>query len=196
MTALEINLNRKFKGVLYRSLKSYIVHHFDEEEYTRLMKEIGFDAKNPLPSSWYPSYFYHRVTQLVSEKLDEPIDELTVQMSKYNVKTDLNGIYRFFMRVAGVNGVLQKMANLNNAYSNYSKMTVVENQNGKYGVILEAPAEEFDFFACCLQGGTIAMLEIFNHRMLSFAVSEEKNELLDDTVYKKALCITIYQLKA
>ena len=160
MTALQIDERYKIKGTIVRNFREYVRRRKGDDFFDRIFHESGFGASGIiLPSSWYSAEKYLRLQALMAEAVSQSPLGLNKEFAREWLEHDMNGIYRFFMRVGKPQRVLSKMSQIDKGYVNYSEIIVTKNEPGLWLGEVLSPLSLVDWHLSCIQGG---MEGVFN----------------------------------
>lgn len=118
-----------FKGTGVIGYRNYIDSKFGMGFFDQKMKEI--DPKwnsQVIPSSWYNA---QNMVKAICNIYDPVNDKRKIlEMGEILLENDLNGVYKFFMKLGGPQKVLAFIPQLATAYTNYIKVIILENKVG------------------------------------------------------------------
>ncbi len=173
MTALEVTKNQ-IKGTAFNNLKKFITHELGSDQYTRLASSCGI--RNPnliIPSSWYPFDQYHMLSIESSIAMGKTFRDFIIDSTLFLIVEDLNGVYRFFIRVATPRRVLEKLPSMSRTYVNFVEYKVLENKDGYHSAQLTIPKEVRDWELYSAEGGIRGILTVCNRSIKSWEIGDE-----------------------
>ncbi len=179
MTALDVKSKIKFKGVVFIGLKAYVESRFEPVYWNELVEKSGFPTSKPLASSWFEGKLYPQMLEFISNDINQSFKQTVIDVAKFSVEHDLNGIYRFLMKVSGLTSALTKLPRLSNSYCTASPMSVALNEKGSYQIRIQTVEEYYDFVSWCAEGAIKAIIGQFKNELTEFEPISKDSEVIN-----------------
>lgn len=167
------------KGTAILNLKKYLVARTDEVLFLQLASMV--ELKNPkiiLPSTWYPIQNFIKMQELAAEQMKMSYRQFCIEAATYILEEDLNGVYKFFIRVSGVSNVLSKMPQMVNAYVNFIDLSILENSNGLLRVRFICPAPFYEWYIFGSEGAIQGIINVCKRQF--HGIQEISKRLIED----------------
>ncbi len=190
MTALDTSQVEKMKGTAFRSLIRFFESLNESDVLEEQLHQYGINVKQILPSSWYDAHTYLSVCKSTSSEIGYSFERLITEISEFSAYEDLNGVYRFLMKVAGTKILLTKIPRLASTYTNYIKSNVQHFDNGTFILRFEVPESFYALTRYNMEGAVRAVLKINNHKLKGFKETEKEEVFEND----KTMAICTYQI--
>jgi hypothetical protein len=180
------------KGTGIRNFKKYIENEVNNDYFDELTEAVDFGPKNLILSSqWYPANLLIEMIELTSLRLNKSLEQITREAAKFSLEEDLNGIYKFFMRVGGSRLVLSKLPTLSKTYTDFITAEIIHNETGNLVIIYTLPEEISDWLSWYLstvEGAIEGMLSVCGNSLNSFKIlskhsTEDKLKLTVEVNY-------------
>ncbi|MDW3191560.1 MAG: hypothetical protein R8G66_04325 [Cytophagales bacterium] len=168
----------KSKGTSVINTRKYLIHKMGEEKFNELADEVGLPPK-VVSSSWIKIETVYQLHVLAAKELKTTPRDLGYASAAYTLVEDLNGIYKLFMRGAGVVSVLAKSPRMLKSYSNYSEAEMLQNDFGfvrvkyTFNEEFKSHLDVLDFILGSFSGGADGILHVCKYKMDSWTLIEE-----------------------
>ncbi len=180
MTISEISTKYKVKGSAFRNVINYYNHQFGENAFQKdkeLTEVLG--GKTILPSSWLPASKYVQLEEKLANRFGLTLHEFCVECTTYILTTDLNGIYRFFIKVGGPERVMASVPRIAKVYNNLFLYYVISNSKGLHRLKFTTPSSVYEWASGSVEGGLRGILNVCGKPMITY-------EELDRRVFNDA----------
>jgi len=160
------------KGNAFNKIKLFIDKNpADGMKYSDFFKQSQADFPEMLiPSSWYNVDIYYQIINLYSIRRKIPLTDLIQQLAEYSLESDLNGIYKFIMKVGGPKRVLSSALPMVKTYFDYVNITVLNNSDGNLEFESVLPTEYVELSIPADRGAVSGMLKACGAMMKGFEV--------------------------
>ena len=146
-----LGLEFKFKGTFLISTKKFIENEFGSE-YSKQMWPKYYQESTILASSWYPA---KPIIDILKDSANEKKishRDLVLKHSQYVLDADLNGVYKFFIKLGGIKRVLNALPQLNKSYCNWNEIEIIKNDDGCFIADVTVPKNFEFFYLLCAEG--------------------------------------------
>ncbi len=184
MTALDKQTRHHIKGTAVRNFQRFVNQKIGEAYFIHLVKKVELSSSGKiLPSSWYPVDRYIAMHELAAEASNMSLREFVIEFTRFHLEIDMNGVYRFFMKVGGAQRVLSKVPSIDKAYSDYTRMSIESNDLGICISKIHVPSQYSKWYIWTLEGGFMGVLNVCGKPMKSFKrISEETYQEEGDVI--------------
>ncbi|MEQ9403152.1 MAG: hypothetical protein RIM99_06195 [Cyclobacteriaceae bacterium] len=160
--------NYKLKGTAIVNLKNHVIAKVGQEFFNEIVEEVGLKGKNIIvQAAWYPAATFIRMQQLTARKMNMSDRDFGIASAKYVLEEDLNGVYKFFLRVAGIQTILSKLPQMANAYGNFIKMEITKNEKGFLEAGFRVPEMLAEWYFVGSEGAISGILTVCKRPMIS-----------------------------
>ncbi len=181
----------KIKGSMLLGTKKYLGYQFGET-YCNDKLKLYYDENIILSSSWYRADL---LVKLFSESAKEKgiaYKEFTINFAKYLLENDLNGTYKFMMKLGGAKNILGGVSTLAKSYVNFAEHKTIINKDGYHNAEMIGHPELSEFILFCFEGGVRGILSVCGKTLTSFEpVSKEPVEK-NSVLFSKYVCEVKY----
>ena len=146
-----------------------------------------------LVSAWYelePNIRWHYDSANSAKKI---LSDYFIEMAEFAVNNDLNGVYKFFMRLGGIKRVLGLAPQLNSAYLNCVNGKVLVNKDNYYRAEVNCPSFARDWHMYGQKGGFMAIIKLFGYELIAFNILAEEEYINSDLQFSKIIFELIYK---
>ncbi len=175
MTALELNTKYVVKGTAFRNMKKFTDEKLGEGYFQNFMKIInpGFPTIIT-PSAWYPASDSLQMSVHAAKKMGVSLERYCLDQNEFNVRENLNGVYKFFLKVGGPERVLKSIPQMLKTYTNSALFEVMKNETGHFKGRAYTPKEfgEWNFYM--LKGGIYGIMNALEKSIKDFQLQDEK----------------------
>ena len=159
------------KGTALISLRNYLSKKLGVSQVDEfLAKQVGHWPNSLLASSWYDVQIYINTEVELAKKLNKTPREIFIESGLYTLNADLNGVYKFFMKIGGVERVLGVGGSLLKAYMNFVTQETIENKAGFFKAHVKLPDHYVEWSNAKTEGAMIGILSVFNKEPKSFEI--------------------------
>ncbi|MDB4990219.1 MAG: hypothetical protein JWN04_5397, partial [Myxococcaceae bacterium] len=95
------------KGSHVFQVKSWVDKRLGPGEFTRMTRHAGDNWTVVLPVAWYDVEVVNDVMKQASLRTGISVEEISTEVCRLNAERDLTTLYRFFLRVAQPQRVLE-----------------------------------------------------------------------------------------
>lgn len=168
----------KSKGTSVINTRKYIISKLGEEKFNDLARAVGLPSKI-VSSSWIKIEMVYELQKLAAKEMNTTPSKLGWDSSAYTLVEDLNGVYKLFMRGAGVTSVLAKSPRMLKTYSNFCEAEMLQNDLGfarvKYTFKegFNGHPEILHFLLESFAGGADGILQVCKYQMDSWTIIEK-----------------------
>ncbi len=160
MTAQDVNRKFLIKGTAVLNQKKYL-ESIEPGLFARLSSRLDFGPKGLiLASSWYPAEKAYELQEAAAEELGMTSKEIAIAIARYSVKVDLNGVYRFFMKIGGPEMVFKNLPKLGKTYANYFVVELLVNKKNHLQIQITADPSFLDRATWSVEGAVLAILKV------------------------------------
>ena len=117
--------------------------------------------------------------------------ELVLLNTRFVLENDLNGVYKFFMKLGGVVRVLDFSPQLAKTYSNCLDLKNIENRDGYYRAEVVIPTKYSEFTVFGQEGSLDGILKVCSKKMTEFKILGNDITKIDGVEFSKI----IYEIK-
>jgi len=182
----------KTKGTGLRSTQLFFDKKFGPAYFEKYWSKYYPDYPSEININiWYPLEPNIRWHCDSAKDANESLQEYFIEFSNFVVNNDLNGVYRFFIELGGIQKVLGVTPQLISAYLNCVKVKIHVNLDEYYMAEMTCPifAKEWQIYGH--KGAYKAILQIFGFNLLSFSIISEEDIIVDNL----ESCKIIYEIK-
>jgi len=157
----------KFKGTFLIATKKFLEREFGIE-YTSSKWLKYYQESNMLASSWYPA---KPIIDILNESANEkkiPYRELVLKHTQFVLDADLNGVYKFFIKMGGIKRVLNALPQLNKSYCNWNEIEIIKNEDGCFIADVIVPKSFELFYLIGAEGGIGTVIKLCGKTLTSF----------------------------
>lgn len=164
----------KMKGTAVKNLKTYVTAKLGDAFFNEAATEVGLANKGLILSSkWYDLSSFIQLQQLATKALKLSDYEFGVDSTRYILEVDMNGVYKFFIRVGGPTAVMNKSPQMTNAYLNFIELKILENAKGYLKAQFTLPHMLTEWYCASTEGGAIGILNVCKQPLKKFNVLEK-----------------------
>jgi len=182
----------KVKGTAIISTKKFFDAEFGEDYFVNNFPRY-YPNSNLLASSWYDM---NPIVQWLNEAADSTnssFRNLVLKNTTYVLENDLNGVYKFFIKLGGIKRVLDASPLLAKSYSNCLEIKIIENITGYYKSEIIIPDKFSDFAIHGQEGSLSSILKVCGKRMTDFKIISKDIFEKDQTVFSKIVLEMKYE---
>lgn len=133
-----------------------------------------------LSSSWYNALVLANVNYLAAKEKGENRKEFCIKLAEKNLENDMNGVYKFFIKLGGPEKVLSYFPQIASAYTNFQKETIITNKKGFFKGVVELPSDIEEFMIYSHEGAFKGILKVCGYPMKSFTVISSEKIMKND----------------
>ncbi len=175
MTASETRSKFKIKGTAILGLKVYFDEKTNERSFLEIYRQTLPDAGELiLASSWYDAEEQKMVMEACANHLAIDMDTFSQEVTRASLISDLNGVYKFFMKLGGATRVLSSAPQMAKAYTNYNKYDLIRNEKGYHEASVTVPKQFTDWNLNINRGSLTGVLEVCGHAIKEFEVIDRR----------------------
>ncbi len=164
----------KVKGTSIKNLKKYLDSLMGPGSFDNLNAKVGLVSGNLiLSSSWYDAEKTLRLNKLAAERMEQTFKEFTLHFTDYMMQADLNGVFKFLLRLGGINRILASSPRIAQAYSNFLEFRIVRNEKGCFQVRLVAPASLIEWEIYSTEGSVRGLFNVFELQVIKLNVADK-----------------------
>lgn len=172
----DLKSRNNVKGTAVSNFKKYVSVKVDDDFFDKMLAETQLSkTKSILQSSWYDVEKYIQMQESTAKELNQSMRDFVIEFSRYLLEIDMNGVYRFFMRVNGPQRVLSRLPNIDKAYVDYAEFDTASNETSKYTAITRIPSHLSGWHLLTIEGGIQGVLNVCKAPMKKFAVINQKD---------------------
>lgn len=176
----------KFKGTVLNSNKSFFINMYGHDYFNRNWKKYYPDeSHNIVISKWYPAEPLVKWMYDLSVEKNLGFRELMIMNSKYVMEYNLNGVYKFFMKLGGIKRILISSSQLTKAYNNFSDLFNIESKDGFFRSEMTIPEMFSEFAVFGYEGGLGGLLNVCGKTMTEFRIIKSDSFMKQDIKYSK-----------
>jgi len=162
-------MNSAIKGTAFINLKLFIDSKIGSENTTAfLAQQVGNWPFPLVPSSWYSLDIYMKAESELAIKTGISSKEAIIASALHSLETDLNGIYKFFMKLGGVERVLGAGGSMAKTYMNFVTQETIENKKGVFKAHAMLPEKYADWYLAKTEGAFEGILKVFGLKKIAF----------------------------
>lgn len=162
-------MNPALKGTALINLKLFLETKIGKQDTIKLLNEkIELWPETVLASTWYEADIYMRTEAELAKKLNKTEKEIIIESALHALKTDLNGVYKFFMKMGGVERVLGAGGSIAKTYMNFVIQETIENRSGHFKAHAIIPEKYADWYLAKTEGAFEGILNVFDRQKISF----------------------------
>jgi len=159
--------NFKLKGTYLTNTKKFLEKEYGTEYATRTLLKY-YPGKVVLSSSWYPaSPLIHLLYDCSAEKKIN-FREFMLRSTAFTLETDLNGVYKFFMKLGGIKRIIEAIPQLGNSYSNWIDLKVTENIDKQVLLDIEIPSQYEEYFINGHEGALSGIFNVCGKKLIAY----------------------------
>lgn len=173
-----------------------VVRKYFEMEFGSEFATSKFSAYYPqttiLASSWYLAA---PAIQLIYECATEKkinFRELMLKMTAFALETDLNGVYKFLMKLGGLNRILGSLPQLGNFYTDWVETKVIKNVDGCLILEYIIPKQFEEYIINAQEGAMIGIFNVFNRKMRGYIKRSIDTIIKSDIEYSRFQIVVEY----
>ncbi|MEQ9404694.1 MAG: hypothetical protein RIM99_13970 [Cyclobacteriaceae bacterium] len=160
------------KGTGYKNLKKYLDTRYEPGLFEHAAGEVGIQFNGGiLTVTKYPIFKYIQLCQSVAEKVNKSLEDLTIDSSRFVLEEDLNGIYKFFIRVGGPERTIHSFPQITKTYCNFVRYHIEDNKSGSLILRGETVAEINEWNKVALKGAMTGILNVCKRPIKTFEVA-------------------------
>lgn len=164
------------KGTGFKTLKKYVTKHIGPTYFEEIAKDLGMSNTGLVVSSkWYPVALLIKMQEACARKTESTIEEFSIKSTEFILIEDLLGIYKFVMRLAGIHMLVNKMPLISGIYTNFVKLTVLENTQGRIIARSELPEILAPWYSIASEGAMSGMLKVCKEELKSFEIIQKES---------------------
>ncbi len=180
MTALEVNQKYKVKGTIIKNFQLYISRRVSPDFFKDILSESGLGTiRGILSSSWYPAEKHIKMLELAADEVNQNVWDMNTEFAREWLENDMNGVYRFFMRIGQPVRVFSRMNQIDKGYANYGNAQVIKNEFGEWVGTFIMPQILEDWHMSSVRGGVVGILKVCGYKINSFEILDRKVDDLD-----------------
>lgn len=164
----------KIKGTAINNLKKYVSVKIGVDFFDQIANEVGLTNKNLiLASKWYPVMTFIDMQKKAAKHMKMSDREFGIASAQYILEEDLNGVYKFFIRMSGVPKILSRLPQMANAYASFIEMELLKNTQGKIIAKYRIPAAFSDWYFDGSEGAIRGILTVCKAEFISMKVESK-----------------------
>ena len=158
------------KGNAFNKIKLFIDKNpVDGMYFSDFFKQTQADFPETLiPSSWYNVDIYYQIANLYSIRRKMPINELIPLLAEFALESDLNGLYKFIMKMGGPKRILNAALPMVKTYFDYITISVLTHSDGFLEFESILPNQYVELSIPADRGAVSGMLKACGAEMKSF----------------------------
>ncbi len=170
----------KTKGTFLVATQVFFEKHISSD-YFNLNWNKYYPEKVVLSSSWYSSEPIMRWLENAAKDKNTSFRDLVMDHTKHMLERDLNGVYKFIMKLTGVKRILDAQPQLAKSYHNWLVITNQVNNGDYYQAEIIVPKLFTEFTVCAAEGALKGVLSVCGQKMVNFRI------LSSETFFEKGM---------
>jgi len=176
----------KFKGTFLIATKEFIGKKYGNDYAFESIAKY-YPNMSILASSWYPASPLIDWLKAISIEQQISFRELILSHTKFVMEKDLNGVYKFFMKLGGTKRVLNSLPQLAKSYSNWNNAKIIINEDNYAKVISEVPSEFQEFMLFSSEGAMNGIINVCGQILESFNIISHEIVIKNGISYSKII---------
>ena len=190
---LEISSAFKVKGTAFSNVKNFIEIQLGIDQYEELISSHNLNSpRNPIKSSWYSASDFVHLEVLAAERLNLSLREFCIRCTTFILEEDLNGVYRFFIKLGGPDRVMASVPRIARTYNNLFNYHIQKNEKGLHNAYIIHPPAVYDWAIGSCEGGLRGILNVCKMSLKSFREVGSESYLEEDQKMMKTYFEMIY----
>lgn len=181
----------KIKGTMLLGAKKYLENQFGAAYCNDKIKQY-FNENMILSSSWYKAEL---LVKLFSESANEKgiaYKDLTINFANYLLESDLNGIYKFMLKLGGPKNILGGISSLAKSYVNFAEHKSITNMDGYHNAEVIVAPELSEFILFSFEGGVRGILSVCGKQISSFESTAKNSVSKNGILFSRYVCEVKY----
>ncbi len=171
----------KLKGTGLINAREYMKMHGKLEEFESLVSSVFQTQKaSVVASTWYNAGSSMELFKKCGEALGMDFKNFILELTEFGLDRDLNGVYRFFIKLGGPEKTLGKGPQLVKAYTTYSHLEILENKLGTHIARTTVPKEFTEWDLYNQQGAISGVLKACKYQLKTFSVESQETLKTDE----------------
>ncbi len=170
----------KFKGTFLISTKKIMEKEFDTG-YTSQMRPKYYPESHTLASSWYPAKPIVDILKDFANEKKISYRDLVLKHTQYVLDSDLNGVYKLFIKLGGIKRVLNALPQLNKSYCNWNEIEIIKNEDGCFIADVTFPKSFELFYLIGAEGGIGTIIRLCGKSLTSFELISKSDSVGNNT---------------
>jgi len=139
-----------------------------------------------ISSAWYNVEIYYKIMDDYIKASGQRKEVFIERLAEWGLERDLNGIYRFFMRLGGPEKILNAALPNVKTYFDYITMTVISHAHGTLVFRSELPSKFVDLAIPADKGAVKGMLKACGKVLKNFEVKSTSalNDKISEIIYE------------
>lgn len=186
MIVTDISPEYSVRGIAIKDFKKFISAELSIELYESIASKVGLSSTKPVGiNSWYPVSHFIKMQEFCAKEIGMDFRELVHYSTEFTLKEDLRGTYRFLMRLAGVQRLINKLPVIGGIYSNFVSVKVLQNQKKFTYVYAELPTILAEWYTVASIGAMEGILHVCNEKLVSFKVAKKESYLNENQPWSR-----------
>ena len=157
------------------------------KDYFNLNWNKYYPDKVVVSSSWYQSEPIMRWLEDAAKDKNSTFRDLVMEHTKHMLERDLNGVYKFIMKLAGVRKILDAQPQLAKSYHNWLVITNLVNNGEYYQAEIKVPNLFYDFTICAAEGALKGVLSVCGQKMIDFRIISSETFIENSIHFSKII---------
>lgn len=178
----------KAKGSGFISMKKFFNEKLGAEYFDKNWKT--YYPQHPamiLTSNWYPIEPLVQWIHAAARASGSDFHAFVVAMNMFILESDLNGVYKFLMKMGGAKRIFEQGPQFVKTYLNCVDMRILANEKGYLRFDIEAPRFVAEWQIPGQEGANRGILKVCGNEFESFKVVEANDFLKNGMAYRKVL---------
>jgi len=181
----------KIKGTMLLGAKKYLGNQFGETYSNDKIKQY-YNENMILSSSWYRADLLVKLFSESAKEKGVSNKEFIINFAKYLLESDLNGIYKFMMKLGGPKNILDGLSSLAKSYVNFAEHTAISNKDGYHNAEVIVASELSEFILFGFEGGVRGILSVCGKQISSFESERKESFFKNGILFSKYVCEVKY----
>lgn len=165
---MEVN-EFKTKGTFLIATKIFFENYISND-YFNMNWNKYYPDKVLLSSSWYSSEPIIRWLDDAAKDKNISFNVLVLEHTKFMLERDLNGVYKFIMKLSGIKRILDAQPQLAKSYHNWLEISNQVNNGDYYQAEIIVPKLFTEFTICAAEGALNGVLKVCGQNMMDFKI--------------------------
>ncbi len=182
----------KFKGTYLITTKKFLEKEFGNEFANNIVSKY-YPQTAILASSWYIT---SPVIQMLYECASEKklvFRDFMLKITAYTLESDLNGVYKFFMKLGGIKRIIEAMPQLGNSYTDWINLKVVQNSDNFVKLEVIIPMQFEEYFLHGHEGSMLGIFNVYGKKLNEYNETEKQVIQKDGKEFSKLIIEIRYE---
>lgn len=176
--------NFKLKGTYLTTTKKFLEKEFGKDYANQIFSKY-YPGIVVLSSSWYSASPLIQMLYDCAAGKNINFREFMIKSTTFTLETDLNGVYKFFMKLGGIKRIIDALPQLGNSYSNWIDLKVTGNIDKQVLLDIMIPSQYEEYFINGHEGALSGILNVCGKRLLAYTKLNRQIIMKDGNEFSK-----------